>query len=149
MRTPAQTRTPARAPIRTADVAFTNAQGAVMATSPASMPLHAIEMSGLPNLKAQKIMAASAPAQAARLVFTATTEMRRSVAARVEPGLNPIQPNSRMNVRVATKVTVVAGQARGVPSGPYLAVRGPRTIASAVAHQPPMPWTTVEPAKSQ
>jgi hypothetical protein len=28
------------------------------------------------------------------LVLTATTEIRRSVAPSVEPGLNPIQPNT-------------------------------------------------------
>ena len=35
-------------PIRTADGAVTKAQGAVMATSPASRPLAAMLMSGLP-----------------------------------------------------------------------------------------------------
>ncbi len=66
------------------------------------MPLHAMVTSGLPNMKYQNSMAAAEPATAARLVFTATTEMRRSVAPSVEPGLNPIQPKSRMNVPVTT-----------------------------------------------
>ena len=47
-------------------------------------------------------MAAADPATAARLVFTATTEIRRSVAPKVDPGLNPIQPKSRMKVPVTT-----------------------------------------------
>src|SRR5262245_50760716 len=85
--TPQQTTMPARMPIRTAELALTKAQGAVMATRPASMPLQAIEMSGFPNRKYQKIMADAAPAQAARLVLIAITEMRRSVAPSVEPGL--------------------------------------------------------------
>src|SRR5579864_8256518 len=101
-RTPPQTRQPARIPMITADVGDTNAQGAVIATNPASIPLHAIVMSGLPNRKYQMSIAAADPATAARFVFTATTEIRRSVAPSVEPGLNPIQPNSRMNVPVTT-----------------------------------------------
>src|SRR5271154_6057954 len=69
-----------------ADVGDTNAQGAVMATSPASMPLHAIEMSGLPNVKYHTNIAVAEPAIAARFVLMATTEMRRSVAPKVDPG---------------------------------------------------------------
>jgi len=43
------TRTPATAPMRIADGAVTNAQGAVMATRPASMPLHIMLTSGAPK----------------------------------------------------------------------------------------------------
>src|SRR5215510_582866 len=89
---------PARMPMTTAEFGLTNAQGAVMATSPASIPLQAIEISGLPNMKYQKIIAAAEAATAARFVFTAITEIRRSDDPRVEPGLNPIQPHRRMNV---------------------------------------------------
>ena len=42
-------------PIRDAAHGATKAQGAVIATNPASMPLQAIEMSGFPNLKYQAI----------------------------------------------------------------------------------------------
>src|ERR1700735_178100 len=101
-RTPRQTTRPARMPMMDADVGPTNAQGAVIATSPASMPLQAMVISGLPNFQYQKSMAVAEPATAARLVLIATTEMRRSVAPSVEPGLKPIQPNSRMNVPVTT-----------------------------------------------
>src|SRR6185369_3711646 len=83
--TPAQTTMPAMMPITTAAVGPTNAHGAVMATSPASMPLQAIEISGLPKRKYQNVIAAAEPATAARLVFTAITEMRKSVAPSVEP----------------------------------------------------------------
>ena len=93
---------PASTPMMTAEVGETNAQGAVIATSPASMPLQAMVMSGLPKSEYQSSMAAAEPATAARLVLTATTAMRRSVAPSVEPGLKPIQPNSRMNVPVTT-----------------------------------------------
>src|SRR5207245_1284294 len=90
--TPTQTTTPAINPVMIAAGALMKAHGAVTATSPASIPLHAMEMSGFPNLKYQKHIAEAAPAIAARFVLIATTEMRRSVAPRVEPGLNPIQP---------------------------------------------------------
>src|ERR1051325_7008624 len=123
-------------PMMMADVGLTNAQGAVIATSPASMPLHAMEMSGLPNLKYQNAMAAAAPAMAARFVFTATTEMRRSVAPSVEPGLKPIQPKSRMNVPVTTNGMLGAGNALGFPSAPYFPSRGPRMMARAIAQKP-------------
>src|SRR6266496_1976821 len=97
-RTPTQTRMPAKTPIMTELTAVTNAQDAVIATRPASMPLQAIEISGLPNIMYQTTSAAAEPAQAARFVLTAIDDIRRSVAASVEPGLKPIQPNSRINV---------------------------------------------------
>src|SRR5580692_10123949 len=101
-RTPPHTRDPASTPIITDAVGDTNAHGAVIATKPASIPLQAIVMSGLPNRKYQISMAAADPATAARFVFTATTEMRRSVAPSVDPGLKPIHPKSNMNVPVTT-----------------------------------------------
>jgi hypothetical protein len=51
-----------------------------MATRPASIPLHAIVMSGLPNMKYQTSIAVAEPATAARFVLMAITEIRRSVA---------------------------------------------------------------------
>ena len=132
----------------TAEVGDTNAHGAVIATSPANIPLHAMVISGLPNRKYHKSMAAAEPATAARLVFTATTEMRRSVAPSVEPGLKPIQPKSRMKVPVTTYTRLCAGKTRILPPGPYLPRRGPRMMARAMAQKPPTAWTTVEPAKS-
>ena len=78
----------------------------------------------------------------------AITPIRRSVAASVEPGLKPIQPNSRMNVPVTTNTMLWAGNARGLPSVPYLPSRGPSTTASAIAQNPPTACTTVDPAKS-
>ena len=112
------------------------------------MPLHAIEMSGLPNMKYQNSIAVADPATAARFVLMAITEIRRSVAPSVEPGLKPIQPKSRMNVPVTTNTMLCAGNAIGLPSRPYLPRRGPRMTASAMAQKPPTAWTTVEPAKS-
>src|ERR1700686_5194320 len=91
-RTPPQTSSPASAPMITEAVGPTKAQGAVIATNPANMPLHAIVISGLPNIMYHTSIAVAEPATAERFVLTATTEMRRSVAASVDPGLNPIQP---------------------------------------------------------
>jgi hypothetical protein len=105
-------------------------------------------MSGLPNMKYQNNIAAADPATAARFVLIATTEMRRSVAAKVDPGLNPIHPNSNMNVPVTTKTMLCAGKARGFPSGPYFPKRGPKITESAIAQNPPTPCTTLDPAKS-
>src|ERR1700730_3389117 len=146
--TPPQTNAPARMPIITADVGDTNAHGAVIATRPASIPLQAMVTSGLPNRTYQRNIAAAEPATAARFVFTAITEMRRSVAPRVEPGLKPIHPNRRMKVPVTTKAKLCAGKTRALPSGPYLPRGGPRMMAKAMATNPPTAWTTVEPAKS-
>src|SRR5438552_7509722 len=67
-RTPRETMIPATIPIMTAEVGDTNAHGAVIATSPASIPLHAIVMSGFPNLSHQKNIAAADPKIAARFV---------------------------------------------------------------------------------
>jgi hypothetical protein len=89
-------------PIITEEVGETKAQGAVIATKPANIPLQAIVMSGLPNKKYQISIAAADPATAAKFVLTATTEIRRSVAPRVDPGLNPIHPKSKINVPVTT-----------------------------------------------
>jgi len=97
-------------PMTVAEVGDTKAHGAVMATSPASIPLQAMVMSGLPNTKYHNSMAAAEPATAARFVFTATTEMRRSVAPRVEPGLKPIHPNNKMNVQSRRKRCCARGK---------------------------------------
>src|SRR5262249_33323716 len=126
----------------------TKADEAVIATRPASMPLQAIEMSGLPNLSDQNTIAVAAPATAARLVFTAITEICRSVAPSVDPPLKPIQPNSRINVRATTNGTLCARNARGLPPA-YFPARGPKITASAMAQNPPTVCTTVDPAKSQ
>src|SRR5690242_9905907 len=96
--TPAQTRNPAISPMSAAAHGDTKADGAVIATSPASIPLHDIEMSGLPYLNPVNAMAAAAPNTDAVSVLTMITAMRRSLAPSVDPGLKPIQPNRRMNV---------------------------------------------------
>src|SRR5215471_17125941 len=96
------TSAPAIIPMTTEAHGATNAQGAVIATSPASMPLHDIEMSGLPHFQLVHAIATTAPAEAASSVFTATTAMRRSVAPKVDPGLKPIHPNVSTRVPITT-----------------------------------------------
>src|SRR5215468_11849098 len=98
-------------PMTMAEIGLTNAHGAVIATSPASIPLQAIEMSGLPKRQYQKSIAEAEPKIAARFVLMAITEMRRSVAPSVEPGLKPIQPKRRMKVPVTTNAMLCAGKA--------------------------------------
>src|SRR5208282_4167292 len=70
-RTPPHTSRPASTPITTEEVGDTNAHGAVIATNPASIPLQAIVMSGLPNRRYHKSIDAADPATAARFVLTA------------------------------------------------------------------------------
>ena len=71
----------------------------IVMTRPASMPLHIMDGSGF-FVRTHHIqrVAPKAPVAEASIVFTATTAMRRSVPARLEPGLKPNQPNARMNV---------------------------------------------------
>ena len=99
-------------------------------------------------MNAVNAIAATAPKTEAVAVFSMMTAMRRSVEPSVEPGLNPIQPNRRMKVPVTTKGMLCPGMALGEPSLLNLPIREPNKMASASAHQPPVPWTTPDPAKS-
>src|SRR6266567_2572015 len=132
----------------TAAYGATKAHGAVIATSPASMPLHVIEISGLPHFALVHAIAVTAPADAASKVLTATTEMRRSVAPKVEPGLKPIQPKVSTSVPMTAYPRLWPGNAFDLPSRLYFPMRGPRIMANARAIHPPVACTTPEPAKS-
>src|SRR5258708_1892643 len=109
------TRTPARAPIITAPSGSTKAQGAVIATAPASRPWTPVV--GGASQKPAKLnhTALLARAAVARRVRVATEPIRRSVAARLLPGLNPNQPNARISVPSATIGTLWAGIALAEP----------------------------------
>ena len=96
--TASMTSTPAIAPITAAIAGVTKAHGAVIATSPASMPLAIIPGSGLPVRRVIQSMAMIAPNAAAIAVLVATVANCTSVAANVDAALKPNQPNSRMNV---------------------------------------------------
>src|ERR687891_1603979 len=138
---------PAIAPMRTATDVVTVPQGAVIATRPASRPLAVIETSGLLVRSHMTPPATTAPAQAATRVRVATI-ITNSSAASSEPGLNPNQPMNRMSAPSTTSGMLWPGMARALPSDPYLPMRGPSMMAPMSAAQPPVPWTTVEPAKS-
>src|SRR6476659_3139243 len=125
-------------PMTTEAHGATNAHGAVIATSPASMPLHVIDISGLPHFALVHAIAITAPADAASNVLTAMIEMRRSVAPNVEPGLKPIHPKVRTSVPMTTYPRLWPGNALGVPSLLYFPILGPRIIASARAAHPPV-----------
>ena len=146
-RTATTTKTPAIAPVRTAKAGVRLAQPAVIATRPARVPLRVMPTSGFPNFTHAVIIAKTAPAAAARLVFTAIRAVE-VLAAVVEPGLKPNQPNQRMKTPSVARGMLWPGIAVGLPSFVYLPRRGPRQMAPARAAHPPIEWTTVEPAKS-
>ncbi len=79
---------------------------------------------------------------------TATSASLASVAASVEPALKPNQPTNRMITPRPTSGIECPGITRGLPSGPYLPLRGPSSSSAASAPVAPMRWTAVEPAKS-
>ena len=85
------------------------------------------------------------------MVVTATMPMRSAPwpdAPKDEPGLKPNQPKARMKQPRMARIWLWPGIGMLRPSLVYLPRRGPRTIAPASAHQPPMEWTTPDPAKS-
>ena len=69
-----------------------------------------------------------------------------SVAARVLPPLNPIQPTQMMNTPSAASGS--EWLRKGAPDPSNRPVRGPMIITAARLTQPAMEWTTVPPAKS-
>src|SRR5262245_44307239 len=93
---------PATNPMITAPVGVQNAHGEVIATSPASMPLHIMDGSGLPDFSQMTTAVATAPEALASIVLVATMPMRPSAPARELPALNPNQPNARMKVPTIT-----------------------------------------------
>src|SRR5919106_429441 len=131
------TSTPAMPPMRADQAGLVKAQGAVMATRPASMPLTIIPGSGLPVLNIITNMATTAPKAAAMAVFVATVANCTSVAANVEAALKPNQPNSRMKQPSMAIGTWWPGSVLLEPSLLYLPMRGPMTSAPANAAAPP------------
>src|SRR2546421_1179926 len=89
-------------------------------------------------------------AHAASVVLAATRPMPvQSMADRVEPGLNPYQPNHRMTPPMAPQVRSCGGSGPPPSRLNLRPRRGPSAMAPARAMNPPTVWTTVEPAKSR
>ena len=85
-------------------------------------------------------MVAIPPAAEAKKVLVATDPIRSHLptAPKVEPGLNPNQPNHRIKAPTADSVKLCPGIALAVPSSLYFPRRGPKTIAPAKAAKPPI-----------
>src|SRR5690606_18899497 len=119
-------------------------------TSPANAPLSAIVRSALPNRIRANARAAMSPPHAAALVLTNTTAT--SLAAliesndKVDPPLNPNQPNHRINVPKVAIGRFAPGMALIAPFGPYFPFRGPNTRTPASAAAAPAMCTIPEPA---
>src|ERR1035437_2452500 len=102
-----------------------------MATRPASIPFALIDGSGRPYFLQVTRNASRAPEAEASIVFVATTEIRRSVPASVDPALNPNQPNARMKQPSIAIGRLCPGIALTSPLT-YLPMRGPRTDRKSV-----------------
>ena len=111
---------------------------AVLAASPANMPLQIAPTSTLPLVAQVIASAVSIPAVLESIADTATTLKRTSVAARVEPALKPNQPNARINVPKIPSGKLWAVKLRTVPSRPYFPMRGPSTKTPINAITPPV-----------
>src|SRR5687768_17399962 len=143
------TRTPANKPMRSEALTVTNAQGAVIATRPASTPLIDMLRSGLPSQSQLTVVADRSPMNAAVLVVIKMCAIALGSAAIVDPGLKPNQPSHSTRHPMNADVKLCGGIGFTLPSAPNLPSRGPRMSTPASAAQPPMLCTTVEPAKSQ
>src|ERR1700744_2264833 len=120
-----------------------------MATNPARKPFTIAAVSHFFTMKYIMNSAAIPPVHAASVVFIATRPTpEQSMIDSVEQGLNPYQPNHK--IKPPTTAIVRSCGSIGPPPSrlnfrPNL---GPKQIAPAMATQPPIEWTTVEPAKS-
>src|SRR3972149_10287210 len=141
------TSTPAISPMISELTTLTYAHDAVMATRPASVPLSIIERSGLRSMIHAVSVAVSVAAAAAVLVVSAILAIAPASAAIVEPGLNPNHPSQRMSAPSVAVDILCPGIGLTLPSFVNLPSLGPRTMTPASAAQPPIEWTTVEPAK--
>jgi hypothetical protein len=141
------TRPPEIRPISTAPVIETVSAPAVIPTSPARMPLSAIERSGLLTTNQLPKIAATQPAAAARQVVTRVKEVRCGSADSTEPPLNPNQPSHSRKTPTAASGMLLPGIGASLPFT-YFPMRGPSIQAPTRAPQPPTECTRVEPAKS-
>ena len=101
------TRTPATAPMMIALVGDTLAHPAVIPTRPARAPFKLMPTSGFPNLIQEVIIARTAPAAAARLVFTA---IKDAIFGRLEEEAQRKVRMMKLSTKVLCKnLTLISG----------------------------------------
>mmetsp|Transcript_115018 Transcript_115018/g.303724 ORF Transcript_115018/g.303724 Transcript_115018/m.303724 type:complete len:262 (-) Transcript_115018:161-946(-) len=145
------TKAPMR-PIENALPASTFAQGAVMDTRPARMPLHMPQTSYAPIIKNRRKNTVRPPVAALMVVFITTwaaSSPTSSFISSVDPQLKPFQPNHRMKVPSTTRGRLCGsnspGCARQAGKRP---LRAPSTSVPTSPATPPVTCTTPLPAKS-
>src|SRR5258708_319668 len=120
-----------------------------MPTRPARKPLMIAVVSHFFVRKYIKKIADNPPVQAARVVFVATRPTPAlSMIESVEQGLKPYQPNHRIRPPMTAIVRSCGGMGPPPSRANLRPNLGPSMIAPAIATQPPIECTTVEPAKS-
>mmetsp|Transcript_11968 Transcript_11968/g.33090 ORF Transcript_11968/g.33090 Transcript_11968/m.33090 type:complete len:272 (-) Transcript_11968:602-1417(-) len=133
------------------------AQGSATATAeqtptrPPKIPLHRAGRSRYPSLTKHMQIPASPPPLAARVVPTATfsaARMKPPDSARVDPELNPNQPNHKRRVPRPTKAELWGMMGTTFPVASNRPIRGPRMYAATREIVPPTKCTTPLPAKS-
>src|SRR5579862_6178837 len=121
-----------------------------MATKPPRNPLTDMPRSHFLERGYTNNTATIPPAQAASVVLAETRPMPcQSMADRVEPGLNPYQPNHRITPPIAPHVRSWGGSGPPPSRLKVRPSRGPSTMQPARAMKPPTVCTTVDPAKSR
>ena len=142
---------PATAPIIAAPIGLTASHPAVIATNPAREPFKDIDTSGLPYFIHVNAIVTQVAIAAAKFVFTNTFPARAMLSPSIETVEAPLKPNQQ-NHKIkhpnAPNVKECPGIAFGLPSLPYLPIRGPNIAAPTRAATPPVICTAVEPAKS-
>ena len=129
------------APIIAAPTGVTKSHPAVIPTNPANIPFNVNDREGFLYLTHPTIRENKPPVHAAKLVVRNTCEMAilfaSPQAANCEPGLNPNQPNHKINTPNAAKVKLWPGIAFDFLSLPYFPIRGPKMAAPTSAIHPP------------
>src|ERR1700683_1703311 len=101
-------KTPAIAPISSADIGCTKPEAGVMATSPATAPEIAPRALGLPFLIHSARAQARAAAAVAKCVLTKAL-VASPLAATAEPALNPNHPTHSMHAPIKLRTTECGG----------------------------------------
>src|ERR1700761_8636391 len=101
-------KTPAMAPMTSADIGWTKPEAGVMATSPATAPEMAPRALGLPFFSHSATLHPMAAAAVAKWVLTKAL-VARPLAATAEPALNPNQPTQSRQAPMKLRTTEWGG----------------------------------------